>query len=109
MLDLAFVRANLPLVEEKLRTRGQDPAALLGDFHAIDARRRERITEVEQMKAQRNKLSEEVGKLKRAGQDATAVMEQTRVLKEQMESLDAAANEAEEQLRTILQRIPNLP
>jgi seryl-tRNA synthetase len=109
MLDLAFVRANLPLVEEKLYARGQDPAALLGDFHAIDARRRERITEVEQLKAQRNKLSEEVGKLKRSGQDATAVMEQTRALKEKMESLEGAATEAEEQLRTILQRIPNLP
>lgn len=109
MLDLAFVRANLPLVEEKLRARGQDPAALLGDFHAIDARRRERITEVEQLKAQRNKLSEEVGKMKRSGQDATALMEETRALKERMESLDAAASEAEEQLRTILQRIPNLP
>jgi seryl-tRNA synthetase len=109
MLDLAFVRANLPLVEEKLRARGQHPATVLGDFLAIDAHRRERITEVEQLKAQRNKLSEEVGKLKRSGQDATAVMEETRTLKEKMESLDAAASEAEEQLRTILQRIPNLP
>src|SRR5271155_2879076 len=109
MLDLAFVRANLPLVEEKLRARGQDPAVLLGDFLAIDAHRRERITEAEQLKAQRNKLSEEVGKLKRSGQDATALMEETRGLKEKMESLDAAASEAEEHLRTILQRIPNLP
>src|SRR6201985_2811991 len=109
MLDLAFVRANLPLVEEKLRARGQDPAALLGDFHAVDAHRRERITEVEQLKAQRNKLSEEVGKLKKSGQDATAVMEETRALKERIESLEAAANEAEEQLRHILARIPNLP
>lgn len=109
MLDLAFVRANLPLVEEKLGARGQDPAALLGDFGAVDARRRERITEVEQLKAQRNRLSEEVGKLKKAGQDATAVMEETRALKLKMDSLEAAAAEAEEQLRTILQRIPNLP
>jgi seryl-tRNA synthetase len=109
MLDLAFVRANLPLVEEKLRARGQDPAALLGDFLAIDANRRERITEAEQLKAQRNKLSEEVARLKKSGQDATAVVEETRALKEKMESLDAAARVAEEQLRTILQRIPNLP
>ena len=109
MLDLAFVRANLPLVEEKLRARGQDPAALLGDFLTIDARRRERITEAEQLKAQRNKLSEEVGKLRKAGQDATAVMEETRLLKEKLEALDAAAKEAEEQLRAILPRIPNLP
>jgi seryl-tRNA synthetase len=109
MLDFAFVRANLPLVEEKLRARGQDPAALLGDFHAIDANRRERITEVEQLKAQRNKLSEEVGKLKKAGQDATSVMEETRTLKEKLDSLDASASEAEGQLRAILARIPNLP
>ncbi|QNI32169.1 serine--tRNA ligase [Alloacidobacterium dinghuense] len=109
MLDLAFVRANLPLVEEKLRARGQDPAALLGDFHSIDGRRRKRITEVEKLKAQRNKLSEEVGNLKKAGQDATAVMEETRAIKEKMESLEGSANEAEEQLRGILQRIPNLP
>jgi seryl-tRNA synthetase len=109
MLDLAFVRANLPLVEEKLRARGQDPAALLGDFLAIDANRRERITEAEQLKAQRNKLSEEVARLKKSGQDATAVVEETRALKEKMESLDAAARVAEEQLRTMLQRIPNLP
>jgi seryl-tRNA synthetase len=109
MLDLAFVRANLSLVEEKLRARGQDPAALLGDFLAVDAHRRERITEVEQLKAQRNKLSEEVARLKKSGQDATAVMEETRALKQKMESLEAAANEAEEQLRNILARIPNLP
>ncbi len=109
MLDLAFVRANLPLVEEKLRARGQDPATLLGDFHVIDALRRERITEVEQLKSQRNKLSEEVGKLKKSGQDATALMEQTRELKQKIDTLEASATQAEEQLRSILQRIPNLP
>jgi len=109
MLDLAFVRANLSLVEEKLRARGQDPAALLGDFHTIDIRRRERITEVEQLKAQRNKLSEEVARLKKSGQDTAAVMQETRALKEKMESLAAGAGEGDEELRTILQRIPNLP
>src|SRR6201996_8702463 len=109
MLDLAFVRANLPLVEEKLRARGQAPAALLGDFHAVDAHRRERITEVEQLKAQRNKLSEQVGQLKKAGQDASAVMEETKALRQRMDALESAATESEEQLRAILMRIPNLP
>ena len=78
MLDLGFVRANLELVEEKLRHRGQDPAELLGDFKSLDARRREAITEAEQLKAQRNKLSEEVAKKKKAGEDASAIMEQIR-------------------------------
>ena len=54
MLDLAFVRANLELVEEKLRARGLDPAALLGDFRALDRSRREAITTAEQLKARHN-------------------------------------------------------
>ena len=109
MLDLAFVRANLELVEEKLRDRGQDPAELLGDFRALDKDRRERITEAEQLKAQRNKLSEEVARLKKAKEDATAVMEETRALKARMEALESAAAEAEAKMQAILARIPNLP
>jgi seryl-tRNA synthetase len=108
MLDLGFVRANLELVEKKLRDRGQDPAALLGDFREFDQRRRERITEAENLKAQRNKLSEEVAKLKKSGQDATAVMDQTRALKDRTDELEAAATESEEQMRAILTRIPNI-
>ncbi len=109
MLDLSFVRSNLELVEKKLRDRGQDPAALLGDFRALDQNRRERITESEKLQAERNRLSAQVGQLKKSGQDATAVMEETKALKERMDSLAASAAEAEEQLRAILMRIPNLP
>jgi seryl-tRNA synthetase len=109
MLDLAFVRSNLELVEAKLRDRGQDPAELLGDFRALDQNRRERITEAEQLKAQRNKLSEEVAQLKKSGQDASAVMEQTRALKSRTEELEASATDAEARMRAILARIPNLP
>ena len=109
MLDLSFVRSNLELVEKKLRDRGQDPAALLGDFRALDQNRRERITESEKLQAERNRLSAQVGQLKKSGQDATAVMEETKALKERMDSLAASTVEAEEQLRAVLMRIPNLP
>ncbi|HEX3320718.1 MAG TPA: serine--tRNA ligase, partial [Terriglobales bacterium] len=44
MLDLNFVRDNLPLVEEKLRQRGMEPAEVLKDFRAIDTERRQAIT-----------------------------------------------------------------
>jgi seryl-tRNA synthetase len=108
MLDLGFVRANLELVEKKLRDRGQDPAALLGDFRQLDQMRRERITETEQLKARRNKLSEEVARLKKSGQDATTVMEETRTLRARIDELEAGAGESEEQMRSILTRIPNL-
>jgi seryl-tRNA synthetase len=65
MLDLNFVRGNLELVEEKLRSRGADPAALLGDFRALDQSRREAITTAERLKARRNELSQQVGAHKR--------------------------------------------
>ncbi len=108
MLDLGFVRGNLEKVEEKLRARGADPAALLGDFRALDLRRREAITQAEQLKARRNELSQKVGALKKAGQDATAVMEETRALKDRLDELDKSAMEFDDQMRLSLARIPNL-
>jgi seryl-tRNA synthetase len=109
MIDLAFVRANLPAVEEKLRARGMDPAVVLGDFATIDRERREAITQVETLKAQRNKLTEEIARLRKSGADATAVTEQTKSLKTEVDSLETRAAAADERLKTILQSIPNLP
>src|SRR5271157_1192780 len=108
MLDLGFVRGNLEFVEEKLRARGLDPAALLGDFRALDASRREAITMAEHLKARRNDLSQQVGALKKAGQDATALMDETRGLKEKLDELDKTAASLDEQLRLSLATIPNL-
>jgi seryl-tRNA synthetase len=108
MLDLGFVRSNLELVEAKLRARGADPVALLGDFRALDQNRREAITTSERLKARRNELSQQVGALKKTGQDATAVMEETRALKDQLDELDKAAASFDEQMRLALSSIPNL-
>src|SRR5271168_4175430 len=109
MIDLAFVRANLPLVEEKLRARGTDPTVALGDFAAIDRARRDAITQLETLKAQRNKLTEEIAQLRRSGADATAQTEQTRELKAQVEALEATAAQADDRLRAVLETLPNLP
>ncbi|HTB96474.1 MAG TPA: serine--tRNA ligase [Terracidiphilus sp.] len=108
MLDLGFVRGNLEKVEEKLRARGADPAALLGDFRTLDQRRRDAITQAEQLKARRNDLSQQVGALKKSGQDATALMEETRALKFQLDDLDASAATLDDEMRLSLARIPNL-
>ena len=112
MLDLNFVRANLELVEEKLRARGLDPATLLGNFRELDRERRARITQAESLQAQRNKLSQEVARSRKAGVDAAqvaAVMDQTRELKQETEDLERSAAQAEEAMRALLIAIPNLP
>jgi seryl-tRNA synthetase len=109
MLDLNFVRENLPKVEEKLRQRGMDPAVVLKDFREVDAERRKAITEAETRKAQRNKASEEIAKAKKAGQDASAAMAQTKELREQIQQLEKTATDLDTRLRDILVGIPNLP
>ena len=108
MHDLGFVRANLPLVEEKLRSRGVDPS-VLADFAKLDAERRAAITEVETLKAQRNALSEEFAKVKRAGGDVAAVSQRSGELKDRTAALEATANAADATLRDLLQGLPNLP
>jgi seryl-tRNA synthetase len=137
MLDLGFVRANLELVEAKLRVRGANPAALLGDFRALDQSRREAITTAERLKARRNELSQQVGALRRAVSpparemsnlpalekiarsvkiseefearpDVAALMDGTRALKEQLDELDQSAASLDDRLRQLLAGIPNL-
>ncbi len=108
MLDLNFVRGNLERVEEKLRARGADPAALLGDFRSLDQRRREAITQAEALKARRNELSQQVGALKRQGQDASALMDETRAQKDRLDELDKTAAALDDEMRLALANIPNL-
>jgi seryl-tRNA synthetase len=109
MLDLNFVLENLPVVEEKLRQRGRDPSAVLKDFRELDTKRRQAITEAETSKAQRNQATEEIGKLKKSGQDASAAMAQAKDLREKISELEKTASDFDGQLRDILVGIPNLP
>jgi len=109
MLDLNFVRDNLPLVEEKLRQRGMDPAEVLKGFRELDTNRRQAITEAESLQARRNRASEEIAKLKKSGQDASALMAETKESRDKIQELEKTAAEYETQLRQLLAGIPNLP
>ncbi|MHB1795862.1 MAG: serine--tRNA ligase [Acidobacteriaceae bacterium] len=109
MLDLGFVRANLAQVKERLGRRGPDVAASLADFEQLDRDRRDRITKVERLKAQRNQISAEVAQRKKAGQDATDLMNHTRALKNDMEEMEIGVASAEQMMRSVLDFIPNLP
>ncbi len=109
MLDLNYVRDNLPLVEEKLRQRGMKPSEVLKNFGQVDAQRRQAITSAETMKAQRNRATEEIAKLKKSGQDASDLIAETKNLREQVEELGKASEEYDVRLKQILVGIPNIP
>jgi seryl-tRNA synthetase len=109
MLDLSFVRGNLGKVEEMLRQRGMDPAAVLKDFRELDTERRQAITEAETRKAQHNKASDQIAKQKKAGQDASLATAQSKELREQIQTLEKTANDLDSRLREIIVGIPNMP
>jgi seryl-tRNA synthetase len=83
--------------------------AVLKDFHAIDLDRRAAITKAETLKAERNKATDEIAKLKKDKQDATAQINQTKELREKIAEAEKIAEEADARLRNILIEIPNLP
>ena len=109
MLDLGFVREHLDVVEKKLRDRGMDPAAVLGDFRKLDTERRALITEAETLKAKQNKASEEVAQRKREKQDAADLIAAMKGLREQVGELEKKAADKDAELRLLLASIPNLP
>ena len=109
MLDLGFVRDHLPKVEAMLRDRGMNPAVLLKDFREVDAQRRQAITTAEELKAHRNRLSDQIPGMKKAGQDVSQLIAETKEMREQIQELGTAAEEYDTRMNEILVGIPNVP
>lgn len=107
MLDAKQIRANPEQVKEQLEKRGV--ARVLDGFLRLDEERRQILGQVEEMKSFRNSASQEVGRLKKSGQEATELMEKVRQIGQQIKILDEQLKETEEKIETILLNIPNLP
>src|SRR5713226_4641618 len=102
MLDLGYVRDNLPLIEEKLRQRGMAPAEVLGNFRELDVERRRLITEVETLKARCNRASDDIAKLRKEKQDAGPLIAEMKTLREKGEELEKLAAQKEDDLRGMM-------
>jgi seryl-tRNA synthetase len=107
MLDLGFVRGNLSLVRERMRDRGV--TGILGDFESLDVERRKLLSEAEALKAQRNTVSNEIAALKKQKQDASSLIAQMKQVSVNIQHLDEQAKAADEKLRDLLRKVPNIP
>ena len=107
MLDLKFVRDNLPVVEQMLKNR--NASVDLSEFVGLDKKRRELLVEVETLKSKRNTVSQEVSRLKKAGQDADALIVEMRGVGDKIAEMDTEVKEIETKLTSILMYIPNIP
>jgi seryl-tRNA synthetase len=110
MLDVNFVRANLEAVRQKLQSRGF-PLEALDRFSELDERRRALVRERDELNGSRNRESQEIGKLMKAGQkeDAESRRAAVREIGDRIASVESELNVIESELNDLLTTIPNLP
>jgi len=107
MLEAKYIREHLDEVRERLALRGQ--TINLGQFVLIDGERRKAIQEWERLRALQKKVSDEVSKKKREGQDASDLIEEMKKVSQELKGLDGIIEEKEKTLQDFLLIVPNLP
>jgi seryl-tRNA synthetase len=109
MLDIRLIREQPALVKSRLDTRGGDDAAKIDEVLQVDAERRKMETALQQLNADRKRLSKEIGGKRSRGEPAEDLEKQVREIGEQIALLTEQTSAAEDQQRHLLLQIPNLP
>ncbi len=111
MLDINLIREQTDLVRQRLASRNGGDEKSLDEILSNDEVRRKLLTEVEQLKAQRNKVSKEIGALmgQKKIEEAEAKKKETREIGDRIVELDKQVAEAEQKLHNVLISLPNLP
>ncbi|MEI7962551.1 MAG: serine--tRNA ligase, partial [Verrucomicrobiota bacterium] len=109
MLDIRLIREDAPAVKARLSTRSSQYSEVIDQILACDARRRESETRVQHLRAERNRLSKEIGNLKKSGGDSSELETEVKGFATEMEDLGRVAAELDAEQRDLLLRVPNLP
>jgi len=107
MLEAKYIREHLDEVRERLALRGQ--AVNLDGFVLIDGERRKTIQEWERLRSLQKKVSDDVSRKKKEGQDASELIEEMRKVSQELKGLDSIIEEKEKALQDFLLVVPNLP
>ena len=109
MLDIKLIRTEPDKVKAAMRKRNKDMDAQVDEILAIDERRRQLSSESDNLKAQQNKASKEIPRIKKEGGDTTAIMAEMKLIAEKVKNLAGEISQLEEKQRNILLSIPNIP
>jgi seryl-tRNA synthetase len=107
MLDLKFIRENRDLVRAGAEAKGI--TVNLDTICAVDDKRKALIQEGDVLKAKRNQVSAQVGKIKKEGGDASGVIAEMESVKTRIQEIDSEMREVEKNLNTLLLTVPNIP
>ena len=111
MLDLRFIRENPELVKENIKKKFQDSKLpLVDEVIALDTENRNTVTEANNLRSERNKLSKQIGALmgQKKFEEAEAVKAQVAAQADRLKDLEAKETELEEKIRNIMLVIPNM-
>ena len=108
MLDIKRIRENFEEVKAGVEKRGKGDFGL-GQVKELDVKRREILAEVEALKNKQNVTSREVPKLKKEGKDTTGLFKEMKELSSRIKELDGEVAKVEEELRSVLLGVPNVP
>ena len=109
MLDVKVIRENTEKVKTRLALRGKNYDAEIDEILALDQKRRDIIGKVETMKAEQNKVSKEIPKRKKAGEDVSDILAEMKNLSAEVKNLDTERAEVEDKLHDVLLTVPNVP
>ncbi len=110
MHDIRLLRDQLDHLREGMRRRGklEEFASLLDRAESLEKERRAAITELEAQQARRNKVTQEVAQKRKAGEDATALIAESRAIGEAIGALEQRRNDAEAAVQAMLYELPNI-
>lgn len=106
MFDIKLARENPEYVRAGLKNKNERDR--VDEILQLDTSRREAISKVEELKAKKNQVSAEVGKLKKSGGDAANLIAEMKIVGDEIKEYDDKLREVESSLHTILMSIPNL-
>jgi seryl-tRNA synthetase len=107
MLDLKFIRSNPDKIKDMLKNRKYDIDMSI--FESVDKERREKLSTLEALRAQRNKVSEDIAAMKKGGKDASAVIAEMKKVSTEIKDLETGLAEIQAKQDGIIMLIPNMP
>ncbi|MBE7015515.1 MAG: serine--tRNA ligase [Ruminococcaceae bacterium] len=107
MLDIKLLRTNPEKIKEALKNRNSDLD--ISPAIELDAKRREILLQVEQMKAKQNEITKQIPAMKKAGENTDAIFADMKKLSGEIKELDAEVSKIDEELRNFMLKIPNIP
>ncbi|MGE5216366.1 MAG: serine--tRNA ligase [Chloroflexota bacterium] len=107
MLDVKLLRENLDAVKARIATRGA--TVDWGQFVALDRDRRDALANIERLKEKKNRLSGEIGKIKKIGGDAGALMREVEEISDAIRAAEGPVADIEARFERFMLSLPNLP